>query len=170
MAHHEGLAALCAPTVNAFKRLQVGTLSGVYANWGYDHRCATVRIPPHRGSLTRVEHRMPDGAANPYIATAAVLQAARLGVVHQLDAPDPETGDGIESINTERRVGEHLGAALDDLVADTELVEAVGADLVANFVDIKRHEWNRYTEAEGEWAATADRITDWEWAWYFPFH
>ena len=170
MAHHEGLAALCAPTVNAFKRLQVGTLSGVYANWGYDHRCATVRIPAHRGSLTRVEHRMPDGAANPYIATATVLQAARLGVVHALDVPDPETGDGIESINTDRRVGEHLGAALDDLVADTELVEAVGADLVANFVDVKRHEWTCYTEAEGEWSSNADRVTDWEWAWYFPFH
>lgn len=170
MAHHEGLAALCAPTVNAFKRLQVGTLSGVYANWGYDHRCATVRIPPHRGSLTRVEHRMPDGAANPYIATAAVLQAARLGVVNGLEAPAPETGDGIESINTDRRVADHLGAALDDLVADTALVGAVGVDLVANFVDVKRHEWNRYVAAEGDWATSAERITDWEWDWYFPFH
>lgn len=170
LAHHEGLAALCAPTVNAYKRLQVGTLSGVYANWGYDHRCATVRIPAHRGALTRVEHRMPDGAANPYIATAAVLQAARLGHVNGLEPPAPETGDGIESINTDRRVGEHLGAALDDLVADTELVQAVGADLVANFVDVKRHEWGRYTVTEGDWHATVGRITDWERAWYFPFH
>jgi glutamine synthetase len=55
-------------------------------------------------------------------------------------------------------------------VADTELVEAVGAALVANFVDVKRHEWERYTAAEGDWSATADRVTDWEWAWYFPFH
>ena len=90
--------------------------------------------------------------------------------MHALDVPDPETGDGIESINTDRRVAEHLGAALDDLVADTELVAAVGADLVANFVDVKRHEWTSYTEAEGEWSSNADRITDWEWAWYFPFH
>lgn len=170
LAHHEGLAALCAPTVNAYKRLQVGTLSGVYANWGYDHRCATVRIPAHRGALTRVEHRMPDGAANPYIATAAVLQAARLGVIGGLEAPAPERGDGIESINTDRRVGEHLDAALDDLVADTDLVQAVGADLVANFVDVKRHEWASYTAAEGDWADTVDRVTEWERAWYFPFH
>lgn len=168
--HHEGLAALCAPTVNAYKRLQIGTLSGVYANWGYEHRCATVRIPGQRGRYTRVEHRMPDGACNPYIATAAVLQAARLGVVNELVPPERETGDGIESISTDRRVAEHLAGALDDLVADTELVEAVGADLVANLVGVKRHEWEQYTRAEGEWSATNDRITDWEWSWYFPFH
>jgi glutamine synthetase len=168
--HHEAMAALCAPTVNAYKRLQIGSLSGVYANWGYEHRCATVRIPGRRGRFTRVEHRMADGAANPYIATAAVLQAARLGVVHALTPPAHETGDGIESISTERRVAEHLAGALDDLLADTELVEAVGGDLVANLVGVKRHEWERYTDAEGDWSSTCDRITDWERAWYFPFH
>ncbi len=170
IAHHEGLAALCAPTVNAYKRLQIASLAGLYANWGYDHRCAAVRIPPHRGAATRIEHRMPDGAANPYIATAAVLQAARLGVVGELALPDPETGDGIESINTERRVGEHLGAALDDLEADAALVEAVGSDLVANLVAIKRHEWSSYRSAHPEWASMIETITDWEMDWYFPFH
>jgi glutamine synthetase len=168
--HHEGIAALCAPTVNAYKRLQIGSLAGVYANWGYDHRCAAVRIPPQGGAKTRVEHRMSDGAANPYTATAAVLQAARLGVIDELSPPDPETGDGIESINTDRRVAAHLGAALDDLVADTRLVDAVGPELVANFVDVKRHEWASYCDAEGDWASSAERVTDWELAWYFPFH
>lgn len=170
LAHHEGLAALCAPTVNAYKRLQIASLAGVYANWGYDHRCAAVRVPARRGVETRVEHRMPDGAANPYIATAAVLQAARLGVVDGLELPGPETGDGIEQINTERRVAQHLGDAVDDLVADEQLVAAVGAELVANLVDMKRHEWESYTKAEGEWADTSERITDWERDWYFPFH
>lgn len=170
IAHHEGLGALCAPTVNAYKRLQVASLAGLFANWGHDHRCAAVRIPAHRGRQTRIEHRLPDGAANPYVATAAVLQAARLGVVNALEPPDPETGDGIESINTDRRVAEHLGAALDDLMADPDLVEAVGAELVANLVAVKRHEWERYTAAEGDWDSTRERVTDWELAWYFPFH
>ena len=168
--HHEGLAALCAPTVNAYKRFQIASLAGLFANWGYDHRCAAVRIPPHRGTETRIEHRMPDGAANPYVATAAVLQAARLGVANGLTPPAPETGDGVESINTERRVAAHLGAALDELVADTDLVEAVGSELVANLVDVKRHEWSSYLEAEGDWESTCGRLTDWELAWYFPFH
>ena len=169
--HHEGLAALCAPTVNAFKRLQPGTLSGLYANWGYDHRCATVRVPGHRGPATRVEHRMPDGAANPYIAAAAVLQAARLGVVGGLTPPPAETGDGIETISTDRRVAAHLGGALDDLVADTELVNAVGADLIANFVGVKRHEWESYLTATGlPWDMTRGEFTTWERDWYLTFH
>lgn len=171
IAHHEGLAALCAPTVNAFKRLQPGMLSGVYANWGYDHRCVTVRVPAHRGRATRVEHRMSDGAANPYIAAAAVLQAARLGVVGGLTPPPAETGDGIESINTDRRVAGNLADALDDLVADTELVAALGPDLVANFVDVKRHEWQNYLTATGlPWDLTCGEFTPWEREWYFTFH
>ena len=84
--------------------------------------------------------------------------------------PTPETGDGIESINTDRRVAEHLGAALDDLEADTDLIAAVGADLVANFVAIKRHEWAQYSEAHPAWDETVETVTDWEMAWYFPFH
>ena len=170
MAHHEGLAALCAPTVNAYKRLQVGTLSGVFANWGYEHRCVTVRVPGQRGSATRIEHRMSDGAANPYIATAAVLQAALLGFSERLDPPPAETGDGIESINTERRVAANLSAALDDLEADTALTQAVGGDLVANLVGVKRHEWAKYLEANGSWDDTIDQFTEFERDWYFPFH
>ena len=142
LAHHRGVAALCASNVNAYKRLQAGSLSGVFANWGHDHRCATVRVPVHRGCATRsVEHRMSDGAANLYLATAAVLQAARLGVVEMQSAPEPETGDGIESVNTDVRVAEHLGDALDDLEADGALVEAVGPRVVANLVAVKRAEW-----------------------------
>jgi glutamine synthetase len=170
IAHHRGLAALCAPTVNAYKRLQIGSLAGVFANWGYDHRCAAVRVPAHRGDATRLEHRMPDGAANPYVAAAAVLQAARLGVVEGLTPPDPETGDGIESINTDVRVGEHLGAALDDLVADTSLVTAVGPELVSNLVDVKRCEWDSYCEAHPSWDVSMELFTDWERDWYLNFH
>jgi glutamine synthetase len=113
---------------------------------------------------------MPDGAANPYVAAAAVLQAARLGVVEGLTPPDPETGDGIESINTDVRVGEHLGAALDELVADTSLVVAVGPELVSNLVDVKRCEWESYCEAHPSWEVSLELFTDWERDWYLNFH
>ena len=169
LAHHEGLAGLCAPTVNAYKRLVPGELVGRWANWGHDHRCAAVRVPPQRGEATRLEHRLPDGAANPYIATAAVLQAARLGVVAGLDRPEPETGDGMDSINTDRRVADDLAGAMEALAADKELVEAIGPDLVANQIGIKAEEWRAYTEAEPRWAEMGGEITDWEQATYLPF-
>ncbi len=170
LQHHEGLTALLAPTVNAYKRLVPGELVGQWANWGHDHRCAAVRVPPHRGSATRLEHRMADGAVSPYTAIAAVLQAARLGVVNQLGCPEPETGDGMDEINTDRRCAANLGAALDDLVADISLAEAVGADLVANLVDTKRYEWEQYLAVQPDWEAAQDELTDYERRLYLPFH
>jgi glutamine synthetase len=160
LAHHEGMAALCAPTVNAYKRLRPGQLSGYWANWGYDHRCATVRVPAERGAGTRLENRMPDGAANPYLAAAAVLQAARLGHVNGLDVPEAETGDGFEEANTDRHTPENLSAALDALEADTELVAAVGPALVDQFVAVKRAEWDTWCRV----------VTDWEHDYYLHYH
>ena len=160
MEHHRGMTALLAPTVNAYKRLRPGQLSGYWANWGYDHRGTTVRISPERGASTRLEHRMADGAANLYTAAATVLQAARLGVVNDL-APQPaETQDCLESTDATVHCPEHLSAALDVLEQDTELAEAVGRELVEHFVVIKRAEWNRFSAA----------VTDWELAEYLPFH
>ena len=92
-------------------------------------------------------------------------------MVGGLTPPPAETGDGIESINTDRRVAGNLGDALDDLVADTELVAALGPDLVANFVDVKRHEWQNYLTATGlPWDLTCGEFTPWERDWYFTFH
>ena len=64
--HHRALTALCAPTVNAYRRLQPGELCGYWANWGYDHRVAGNRVPGARGDGTRIENRVADGAANIY--------------------------------------------------------------------------------------------------------
>ena len=38
LAHHEGMAAILAPHVNAYKRLQPDMLNGYWANWGHDDR------------------------------------------------------------------------------------------------------------------------------------
>lgn len=157
--HHSGIAALCAPTVNAYKRLRPAQLAGYWANWGYDHRGVTLRIPNDRGAATRLEHRMADGAANPYLAAAAVMQAARLGVTNRLSPPPAEEQDCLEHQSTHRHVPEDLNRALDALEADTEFVEAFGEELVAQFVAVKRAEWQKYVTV----------VTDWELNYYLPF-
>lgn len=159
IAHHSGMAALCAPTVNAYKRLRPAQLAGYWANWGYDHRGATLRVPDDRGGRTRLEHRMADGAASPYLASAAVMQAARLGVMHQLTPPAPEHQDCLEHQSTDQHVPTDLSLALDALEKDQELAEAVGKELVAQFVAIKRAEWQKFSTA----------VTDWELKYYLPF-
>jgi glutamine synthetase len=159
LAHHEGMTALCVPTVNGYKRLRPGQLAGYWANWGYDHRGATLRIPEGRGECTRLEHRMSDGAANPYLATATVLQAARLGVVDRLSPPAPEEQDCLEHQSTDRHVPDDLERALDALEADQPLATAVGKELTDLFVCIKRAEWQKFAAA----------VTDWELNYYLPF-
>lgn len=160
MAHHRGMTALLAPTVNAYKRLRPGQLSGYWNNWGYDHRGTTVRVSPERGAGLRLEHRMADGAANLHLAAAAVLQAARLGFEQEMSAPPAETQDCLESTDATEHCPASLRLALDALEADTELVEAVGQGLVDHFVAIKRAEWERFAAA----------VTDWELEEYLPFH
>lgn len=151
MAHHRSLAGLCAPTVNAYKRLRPASLSGYWANWGYDHRGATVRVPGARDEAARLEHRLSDGAAVVHTAMAAVLQASRLGLVGEVDPGAPEGGNGLDTIDATVGVPANLGAALDELEADAALVEAVGAELVAQHLATKRTEWERYTSATTDW-------------------
>jgi len=159
LAHHQSLAGLCAPTVNAYKRLRPASLSGYWANWGHDHRGATIRVPYERGEAARLEHRLSDGAAVVHTSMAAVLQAARLGLLAEADPGPPEGGNGLDTIDATVGVPPSLSAALDALEADVELVEAVGRDLVAQHVAVKRTEWERYQGA----------TTDWELREYLPF-
>jgi glutamine synthetase len=159
LAHHRSLAGLCAPNVNAYKRLRPASLSGYWANWGYDHRGATVRIPPERGAGSRLEHRLSDGAAVVHTSMAAVLQAARLGFVNQLPLGPVEGGNGLDTIDATIGVPHSLELALDALEADVELVNAVGSMLVSQHLSIKRAEWERFTGA----------TTDWEMREYLPF-
>ncbi len=168
-AHHQALTAITAPTVNAYRRLQPAQLSGYWANWGWDHRCVANRIPPARGAGTRIESRVADGAVNIHSGIAAVLTAARLGVVNTLDCPPAETGDGFEEVNTEISAAADLSQALDQLVADTRFTTAIGQDFVDNFVSNKRHEWDRFVRAEGSFDGTKPP-TAWELDEYMMYH
>jgi glutamine synthetase len=157
--HHVGMTALLAPTVNAYKRLQPGSLCGYWANWGHDHRGVTVRVPPARGQGTRLEHRLGDGSVTPHQAIAAVLSSALLGYEKGYELPAAETLDCIERASTDVVCPASLAEALDALEADTDLVEAFGAAYVDGFVTVKRAEWDRYQR----WT------TDWETSEYLPF-
>ncbi|MDH3189036.1 MAG: glutamine synthetase family protein [Acidimicrobiia bacterium] len=157
--HHVGMTALVAPTVNAYKRLRPGALCGYWANWGYDHRGATVRVPPARGAGTRIEHRLGDGSVTPHQGVAAVLTAARLGYEKGYPLPDVETLDCIENASTDIVSPSTLSDALDALEADVDLVEAFSAAFVDGFVTVKRAEWERFNR----WTS------DWEMNEYLPF-
>lgn len=142
LRHHEALAGIMAPTTNSYERLKPSSLSGYWANWGIDHRAATVRVSTEAGAGARIEHRLADCAASPYFGLAALLQAALLGVEEKYELPPVETNDGLDRANTDRHAPDSLSAALDALEADTALSSAVGQGLIDNFLGVKRQEVN----------------------------
>jgi glutamine synthetase len=167
--HHRALTALSAPTINAYRRLQPGSLAGCWANWGIDHRNVANRIPAGIGSAMRIESRIADGAVNLHLGVTAVLEAARLGVVHELHEPDAFVGDGFEDGGEGAARGAmDLGSALDDLEADTVFCAAFEPQLIGNFVANKRHEFEKF-EATGE-SIHSDDLTAFELAMYLPYH
>ncbi|GAB1361551.1 hypothetical protein MASR1M32_07870 [Rhodobacter sp.] len=159
MAHHKGIAGLVAPNALSYARLQPASLSGFWCNWGGDNRNVTARVSAEGGKKARLEHRMPDAAANPYTAVATVLQAALLGHEGKYDLPPKETGDGFTGNDAAHGTAASLSEALDDLAADTALTAAVGQGLVDNHIFMKRAEVEKTANLEG------DALRDW-YIWY----
>ncbi|MFN3145400.1 MAG: glutamine synthetase [Paracoccaceae bacterium] len=150
MHHHRGLAGLLAPTANSYQRLQPASLSGYWRNWGGDHRGVTCRISAEGGAKARLEHRMPDASANPYVAVAALLHAARLGGDAGYELPLMETGDCFDKVDAREGVATDLRRAMDDLAADTALAEALGPELVEHHLFMKRKEVKKTRDLEGD--------------------
>ncbi|MEI7446713.1 MAG: type III glutamate--ammonia ligase [Burkholderiales bacterium] len=161
LRHARALAAVCAPTVNSYKRLVVGrALSGAtwapaYIAYGDNNRTATVRIP-----YGRLELRLPDGACNPYLATAAILAAGMDGIRNRIE-PGPPINENLYEWSP-ARLAEHgigllpqtLGEALDALDADPVVKAGLGEALAAEFLKLKRMEWVEYSRHVSEWERT----------------
>ena len=163
-ANANALTALTNPTVNAFKRLGPDTLAPFRANWGYDNRSCMVRIPPERGQGTRLEVRVGDGAANPYLVIAGILAAALDGIKRKLDCPDDAVGMAYDN-ESAPELPATLGAALDALEANAHLHDQMSKELVEVFLVMKRDEVARY-EAAVKDPSTRD-VTQWEIDEYF---
>jgi glutamine synthetase len=158
LEHSRALTAVCAPTVNSYKRLVVGrALSGAtwapaYIAYGDNNRTACVRVP-----FGRIEFRLPDGAANPYLATAALAAAGLDGIDRKLDPGDPLNINLYELSPEEiarRGIGllpQSLSAAIDALEADKVVQAGIGTDLAAEFIRLKRMEWIEYSRHVSEW-------------------
>jgi glutamine synthetase len=158
LAHAPALAAVCAPTVNSYKRLVVGrSLSGAtwapaYIAYGNNNRTACVRIP-----YGRIEMRLPDGSMNPYLATAAIAAAGLDGIDRKLDPGEPLNVNLYEMSAQEirdRKIGvlpQSLKEAVDALEADEVVKQGIGNELAREFIDLKRMEWVEYSRHVSDW-------------------
>jgi glutamine synthetase len=156
--HAHALTAVCAPTVNSYKRLVVGrALSGAtwapaYIAYGDNNRTCMVRIP-----YGRIELRLPDGSCNPYLASAAILAAGMDGVEKEMDPGEPNNTNLYEWTSAELKearidvLPQNLNEALDALEADAVICEAIGPELAEEFLRLKRMEWVEYQRHVSQW-------------------
>lgn len=153
------ITAFANPTVNAFKRLGPDTLAPFRANWGLDNRSCMVRIPPERGSGTRLEVRVGDGAANPYLITAAILAAGLDGIERSLNCPDPAVGMAYD-MESAPILPMTFKDALDALERNSHMKSQLSPQLVETFLVLKREEIERYETSVPD-SSTRD-VTRWE--------
>jgi len=157
LMHADALAALCAPTVNSYKRLAAShsasgtTWSPVWKALGYNNRTCLVRAV-----AGRLEWRLPDPSCNIYAALAATLAAGLDGMDHPaLPVPQACDEDLYERFATglpmPARLPRDLHAALDALEADAPLRHAVGNTFCQRFLDLKREEWDAFAQQVSGW-------------------
>ncbi len=158
LAHAPALAALVAPTVNSFKRLVVGrsfsgaTWAPAYISYGDNNRTSMVRVP-----FGRLELRLTDSSANPYLATAAVVAAGMDGIEGKLDPGDPHNFNHYTHAPEElHRMGigilpQSLHEALAALQADELFASELGKPFVDEFLRLKQMEWVDYHRHVSDW-------------------
>jgi glutamine synthetase len=162
LAHARALCAVTSPTVNCYKRLQVGqglysarsgyTWTPAYITYGDNNRTQMIRTP----DAGHVEDRTVSAAFNPYLGFAAYLYAGLDGVRRQLDPGEPNLGNMYEMSRdemTRRRIRvlpQSLAEALDELERD-EVIQAALGPIYPEFLRLKRMEWNDYHRQVSAW-------------------
>ena len=144
--HARAMTVFCTPTVNGFGRFRPNALAPQSVLWGRDNRGAMLRVVGACGDeATRIENRIGEPAANPYLYFASQIHAGLDGIERRLKAPpatDAPYGGAAENLPTS------LHEALEALRADSLLCEAFGRDFVQYFSRIKQSEQQRYDAAE----------------------
>ena len=157
LKHARGMCAITNPLVNSYKRLVPGYEAPVNVAWSMRNRSPLIRVPDRRGHGTRVELRMPDPAANPYLALAVMLASGLDGVETNADWREPVNENIWEMSFRERRrlriddLPHDLDEALDELEKDDVITAALGPHTSKHFVEAKRQEWREYITQVHSW-------------------
>ena len=157
LRHARGMAAITNPLVNSYKRLVPGYEAPVNVAWSMRNRSPLIRVPERRGLGTRIELRMPDPAANPYLALAVMLASGLDGVETEADYREPVNENIWEMSYREKRrlriddLPHDLNEALDELEKDDVIIAALGEHVTRHFVEAKRQEWREYITQVSQW-------------------
>jgi glutamine synthetase len=152
LKHAPALLAICAPTVNSYRRLVPGFEAPVNLGYSRRNRSAACRIPMYslNPKTKRVEFRCPDPSCNPYLAFPAMLMAGLDGIKSRIDPGEP-IDKNLYDLPPVERAGiastpGSLDEALDALQADHKFLlagDVFTTDVIETYLDYKRsHEIN----------------------------
>jgi glutamine synthetase len=162
LRHARALCAVTSPTVNCYKRLQLGeglqgtrsgfTFTPAFISYGDDNRTQMIRTagPGH------FEDRTVSAGCNPYLALAACVAAGMDGIANQIDPGEPNLGNMYErSLSEVREAGielfpQSLLEAVEELKQDEVVQRALGP-IAEEFIDLKTKEWQTYDGQVTRW-------------------
>jgi glutamine synthetase len=147
LKHAPSLLAFTNPTTNSYRRLVPGYEAPVNLVYSQRNRSACCRIPVTGTSpkAKRIEFRVPDPSANPYLAFAAQLMAGLDGIRNKIEPPTPVDKDLYELPPDEHaaiaQVPGSLEEVLDNLEADHDWLLEGGVftpDVIETWLEYKR--------------------------------
>lgn len=159
LKHASAVTVITNPLVNSYKRLvrrpprSGASWAPVYVTYGANNRTQMIRIP----APGRIENRLGDGAANPYLAATVLLAAGLDGIENRID-PGEQNVDNLYEVSDDEleRRGIHslpstLNAAADALETDDVIRNALGIEYADYYIQVKREEWQNYHLSVSQW-------------------
>jgi glutamine synthetase len=134
------------------RSLSGATWAPAFISYGDNNRTSMVRVP-----YGRLELRLTDTSANPYLATAAVIAAGLDGIDRRLDPGEPQNFNHytvpVEELAERgiRVLPQSLYEALLALEADPLFADSLGHEFLQEFIRLKRMEWVEYQRHVSDW-------------------
>ena len=147
--HACAAAALASPTINGYRRYRPFSLAPDRAIWARDNRGAMLRVLGGVGqAATRIENRVGEPAANPYLYMASQVFSGLDGMHNKTD-PGPSADAPYDT--PAEQLPRSLGDALACLRASEMLNRQMGEDFVRYLCHIKQAEIDRFNLEVSAW-------------------
>jgi glutamine synthetase len=149
LEHARASTVFTTPTINGYKRYRSYSLAPDRAIWGRDNRGVMIRVLGGAGeAATRLENRIGEPAANPYLYMASQILSGLDGVDRKLDpGPSADTPYETKAVPLPKSLREAVSALNDDPF----FREALGAAFVDYYVHIKNAEIERFQAEVSDW-------------------
>jgi glutamine synthetase len=149
LKHARASTVFSTPTINGYKRYRSYSLAPDRAIWGKDNRGVMIRALGEAGDpATRLENRIGEPAANPYLYMASQILSGLDGVDRKLDPPP--SADAPYETKAEL-LPKSLSEALSALKEDAFFRTALGAEFIDYYVHIKNAEIERFQAEVSDW-------------------